>query len=143
MEEGSNIDGDESGGTSPSRQGADTGIMSPRNLFSMAAEIGIASGEKGSGIRVSSAGVKIGAKGGTEGGHRAARRVPGAAQGGAAPGTLLAPWWWPRFPYLVLPEASWTLIFYIIFPGFIGHFNYWKNLKYKKQQKTGTGNWVH
>ena len=67
MEKGSNDDGDESGGTSPSRKGAGTGIMSPRNLFSMAAEIGIASGEKGSGIRVSSAGVKIGAKGGTGG----------------------------------------------------------------------------
>ena len=67
MEEGSNVDGDESGGTSPSRQGADTGIRSPQNLFSMAAEIGIASGEKGSQIRVSSAGVKIGAKGGHRG----------------------------------------------------------------------------
>src|SRR3954469_15621581 len=76
MEEGSNVDGDESGGTSPSRQGAGTGILSPRNLFSMAAEIGIASGEKRSGNRVSSAGVKIGAKGGTEGGQRSARRVP-------------------------------------------------------------------
>ena len=95
MEEGSNGDGDESGGTSPPRQGAGTGILSPRNLFLMAAEIGISSGEKGSGIRVSSAGVKIGAKGGTEGGHRAARRVPGAAQGGAAPGTLLESLWWP------------------------------------------------
>ena len=79
MEKGSNGDGDESGGTSLSRQGADTGILSPRNLFSMAAEIGIASGEKGSGIRVSSAGVKIGAKGGTERGHRAVRRAGGAA----------------------------------------------------------------
>ena len=78
MEEGSNGDGDESEGTSPSRQGASTGILSPRNLMVMAAEIGISSGEKGSGIRVSSAGLKIGAKGGTEGGHRAARRVPGA-----------------------------------------------------------------
>src|SRR3954469_15719985 len=66
MEKGSNVDGDESGGTSPSRQGAGTGILSPRNLFSMAAEIGIAFGEKGSVIRVSYTGVKIGAKGGTE-----------------------------------------------------------------------------
>ena len=53
MEKGSNGDGDESGGTSPSRQGADTGILVPRSLLVMAAEIGIASGEKGSGIRVS------------------------------------------------------------------------------------------
>src|SRR4051812_18711131 len=63
MEGGSNVDGDESGGTSPSRQGAGTGILSPRNLMAMAAKIGIASGEKGSGIRVSFAGVKIGPKG--------------------------------------------------------------------------------
>ena len=79
MEKGSNSDGDESRGTSPSRQGAGTGIMSPRNLFSMAAEIAIASGEKGFGIRVSSTGVKIGAKGGTERGHRAVRRAGGVA----------------------------------------------------------------
>ena len=79
MEEGSNNDGDESGGTSPSRQGAGTGILSPRNLFSMAAEIRIASEEKGSGIRVSSAGVKIGAKGGHRGTHQSARRAGGAA----------------------------------------------------------------
>src|SRR4051812_15750936 len=52
MEGGSNVDGDESGGTSPSWQGAGTGILVPRSLLAMAAEIGIASGEKGSGIRV-------------------------------------------------------------------------------------------
>ena len=52
MEGGSNVDGDESGGTSPSRQDAGTGILVPQNLVAMAAEIGIASGEKGSGIRV-------------------------------------------------------------------------------------------
>src|ERR1041385_668125 len=52
MEGGSNVDGDESGGTSTSRQGVGTGIMVPRSLLAMAAEIGIASGEKGSGIRV-------------------------------------------------------------------------------------------
>ena len=50
MEEGSNVDGDESGGTSPSRQGDDIGIMSPQNLMEMAAKIGIASREKFSGI---------------------------------------------------------------------------------------------
>src|SRR3954470_17978273 len=44
MEEGSNSDGDESGGTSPSRQAAGIGILVPRNLMAMAAEIGIASG---------------------------------------------------------------------------------------------------
>ena len=70
MEKGSNVDGDESGGTSPSRQGAGTRILSPRNLMAMAVEIGIASGEKGSGIRDSSAGVKIGVKGGHREGPR-------------------------------------------------------------------------
>src|ERR1044072_6554668 len=78
MEKGSNVDGDESGGTSPSRRGAGTGILSPRNLFSMAVEIGIASGEKRPAIRVSSACVKIGARGGTERGHTAVRRAGGA-----------------------------------------------------------------
>ena len=78
MEEGSNGDGAESGGISPSRQGAGTRILSPRNLMAMAGEIGIPSGEKGSGIRVSSTGLKIGPRG-APGGHRAARRVPGAA----------------------------------------------------------------
>src|SRR4051812_39621335 len=77
MVEGSNGDGDESGGTSPSRQGAGTGILVLRNLMAMAAEIGIASWKKGSGIRVPSAGVKIGVKGGTERGHQSARRAPG------------------------------------------------------------------
>ena len=68
MEGGSNVDGYESGGTSPSRQGAGTGILVPRNLLAMAAKIGIASREKGSWIRVSSMGVKIGPKEGSMGG---------------------------------------------------------------------------
>src|SRR3954470_10560880 len=84
MEEGSNVGGDESGSTSPSRQGASTGILSPRNLFSMATEIGIASGEKGSGIRVSSTGVKIGAKG-----------APRGATGQSG-GQVARPWAGPR-----------------------------------------------
>ena len=102
MEEGSNGDGDESGGTTPSQQGADTGIMSPRNLFSMAAEIGIASGEKGSGIRVSSAGVKIGAKGGTERGHRAVRGQVARPRAGPRQ----APSWLPGGGP---PAVSWLL----------------------------------
>ena len=68
MEGGSNVDGDESGGTSPSRQGAGTGILVPRSLLAMAAEIGIASGKRSCGIRVSTPGVKIGPKGGSRGG---------------------------------------------------------------------------
>ena len=34
-------------------------------------------------------------RGGVEGTHEAARRVPGTAQGGAAPPALLAVWLWP------------------------------------------------
>src|SRR3954465_1315127 len=79
MEGGSNVDGDESGGTSPSRQGAGTGILSPRNLMAMAAEIGISSGEKGSGIRVFATRVKIRAKGGHQGRSQLPRRPPDAA----------------------------------------------------------------
>src|ERR1044071_115014 len=91
MEGGSNDDGDESGGTSPSRQGADTGILSPRNLMAMAAEIGIAFGEKGSGIRVSSAGVKIGPKGGTRG----ATGQPGGCPARPRVGPCQGPFWSP------------------------------------------------
>src|SRR4051812_5237031 len=54
-------------------------VPPPPNCFSLEGEIGIASGEKRSGIRVSSAGVKIGAKGGTGGTHQSARRAGGAA----------------------------------------------------------------
>ena len=100
MEGGSNVDGDESGGTSPSRKGAGTGILVPRNLLAMAAEIGIASGEKGSEIRVSSTGVKYMPKGVTrsgEGGPGALPRRPGVGPPGlaawAAPGSPLAPLW--------------------------------------------------
>jgi len=91
MEGGSNVDGDESGGTSPSRQGAGTGILSPRNLMAMAAEIGISSREKGSGIRVSSAGVKIGPKGGTRG----ATRQPGGCPARPRVGPRQGPFWSP------------------------------------------------
>src|SRR3954464_9106497 len=118
MEEGSNVDGDESGGTSPSRRGASTGILSPPNLMAMAAEIRIASGEKGSGIRVSSAGVKIGPKGapgGPQGSQEGARRGLGWGRARDPSGV----------PVVALPsflgdsaEASRTLIFYIIFPEF-------------------------
>ena len=61
-------------------------------------------------------------EGGVEGTHRAARRVPGAAQGGAAPPALLAVWWWPPFHLLVIPEGSLMLIFNIIFLKFSDHF---------------------
>src|SRR4051812_2947617 len=93
MEGGSNVDGDESGGTSPSRQGAGTGILVPRSLMAMAAEIGIASGEKGSGIRVSSTDVKYMPKGVTRGGQ-GAQAPPRRGQGGGAgrpPGAPVGP----------------------------------------------------
>ena len=80
---------------------------------------------------------------GVEGTHRAARRAPGAAQVGAAPRTLLAPWWWPRYSPLVFLESSEVLIFYIFFMEFYGHFNQPENLKNKNNRKPGTGNWVH
>ena len=79
MEGGSNVDGDESGGTSPSRQGAGTGILVPRSLMAMAAEIGIASGEKGSGIRVSATRCTYMLKGGIRGGQGGPGAPPGAA----------------------------------------------------------------
>ena len=62
--------------------------------------------KKGSVLGVSTPRGKYRRRGGVEGTHLAARRVPGVAQGGAAPGALLAFWWWPPFPSLVTPEAS-------------------------------------
>ena len=82
-------------------------------------------------------------KGGVEGTHEAARRVPGAAQGGAAPPALLVVWWWPPFPLLVILEGSLTLIFNIIFPEFFWALLMAGKPEIQKQQKTGTGNWVH
>ena len=112
MEGGSNVDGDESGGTSPSRQDAGTGILVPRNLVAMAAEIGIASGEKGSGIEgFGTRGVYM-PKGVTrsgEGGPCALPRRPGVGQ-------------LPFGPALVFLEAPGTLIFPVFFPEFLGHF---------------------
>src|SRR3954465_6216616 len=109
MEGGSNVDGDESGGTSPSRQGAGTGILVPRSLMAMAAEIGIASGEKGSGIRVSATRYKYRPKGGIGGGLGGASAPPARPGGGRAtraPGALVAPL---RLSFGFL-EASGTLI---------------------------------
>ena len=116
MEGGSNIDGDESRGTSPSRQGAGTGILVPRSLMAMAAEIGIAYGEKGSGIRVSSTGVKYMPKGvarGAKGGPGGLARRPGVGSPGQGAWSPCG----PLRPYFGRMEASGTLIFYIIFLG--------------------------
>ena len=94
MEGGSNVDGDESGGTSPSRQDAGTGILVPRNLVAMAAEIEIASGEKGSGIEGFGTRVKYMPKGGISGdlgGPGALPARPGGGRATRAPGALVAP----------------------------------------------------
>ena len=116
MEGGSNVDGDESGGTSPSRQDAGTGILVYRNLVAMAAEIGIASGEKGSGISVfATRGIYMrrGATRGGEGGPGALPRRPGVGPPGlaawAAPGSPLAP--------LLARGSFWSADFLYIFPG--------------------------
>src|SRR4051812_6986995 len=71
-------------------------------------------------LGVSSAGAKYRPKGAPRG----ATWQPGGQvvrPRGGAPGTLLGPWWVHSLPSLVTPEASGTRIFYIIFPGFIGH----------------------
>ena len=91
MEGGSNVDGDESGGTSPSRQDAGTGILVPRNLVAMAAEIGIASGEKGSGIRVFSTDLKYMPKGVTRGVLGGPGAPPPARPRGGPPGAPVGP----------------------------------------------------
>ena len=100
MAGGSNVDGDESGGTSPSPQGAGAGILVPRNLVAMVAEIGIASGEKGSVIRVSTTGEIYMRRGVTRGGEGApgaplARPEVGPRRvaAWATPGSPLAPLW--------------------------------------------------
>ena len=104
MEGGSNVDGDESGGTSPSRQGAGTGIMVPRSLMGMAAEIGIASGEKGSGIRVSATGVKYRPKGGISGGLGGPGAPPARPGGGPRGQAAWSPCGSP--PALLWPHGS-------------------------------------
>ena len=77
-----------------------TGILVPRNLVAMAAEIGIASGEKGSGIRVFATGDKYMRRGGHQkrrGGPRRPPRRPGVGPrqvaAWATPGSPLAPLW--------------------------------------------------
>ena len=49
-------------------------------------------------------------------------RLPWHGLGWAAPGTLLESLWWTPFPPLVFPEASVSLIFYLIFLDFLEHF---------------------
>src|SRR4051812_37402440 len=121
MKGGSNVDGDESGGTSPSRQGAGTGILVPRSLMAMAAEIGIAYGEKGSGIRVSATGVKYMPKGGISGGLGGPGAPPARPGGGPRGQAAWSPGGPP--PALLWPHGSfWNADFYIFFPEFFWQF---------------------
>src|ERR1041384_2644548 len=135
MEKGSNVDGDESGGTSPSRQGADIGILSPRNLFLMAAEIGIASGEKGSGIRVSSAGVKNrgqrGHREGPRGSQKGRWRGLGLGHARHPPGCLVV-----ALPCFLGYSGSFRdADFLYNFSGIFGALLMAENLKYKNSRK--------
>ena len=117
MEGGSNVDGDESGGTSPSRQGAGAGILVPRSLMAMAAEIGIASG-----VRVSSTRFKYmpkGGIGGALGGPGALLARPRGGGAHRAPGAPVGP---PRL-HFGRTVAPGTLIFYIIFLDFSWQFS--------------------
>src|SRR3954466_9660591 len=92
MEGGSNVDGDEFGGTSPSRQGAGTGILVPRSLLAMAAEIGIASGKSTSILWVSTTGDKYrrrGCRGAPPGSQEASWRGLGWGRARDPPGLLV------------------------------------------------------
>ena len=142
MEGGSNVDGDESGGTSPSRQGAGTGILVPRSLMAMAAEIGIASGEKGSGIRVSATRCKYMPKGGIRGGQGCPGAPPARPGGGPRGQAAWSPCGSP--PALLWPHGSfWNADFLYNFSGiFLAVLDMGKP-EIQKQQKTKTGTGVH
>ena len=74
---GGGVDGDGSGGTSPSRQGAGTEISVPRNLFWMAAELGVVFCKILRGLGFSPWGkfmVQRAASGGARGSHTTPRR---------------------------------------------------------------------
>ena len=142
MEGGSNVDGDESGGTSPSRQGASAGILVPRSLMAMAAEIGIASGEKGSGIEGFGTRGKYMPKGVTRGGEGGPGAPPGAARGGAAWAGRVGCPWLPLAP-LLARGSFWSADFLYIFPGIFLAIYVMGKPEIQKQQKTETGTGVH
>src|SRR4051812_2343723 len=72
-------------------------------------------------LGVSFAGTKYRPKGAPRGATGHPGGCPARPTGGGA-GTLVESWWWPSLPSLMFPEASGTLIFYIIFPEFLEHF---------------------
>ena len=141
MEGGSNVDGDESGGTSPSRQGAGAGILVPRSLMAMAAEIGIASGEKGSGIRVSATRCKYMPKGGISGGLGGPGAPPARPGGPRHQGA-----WSPGGPppaVLWLLGSFWNADFLYNFSGIFLVVLVMGKPEIEKQPKTETGTGVH
>ena len=92
------------GGGSASRQGAGAAYPGIPDLETAVAAVKEKNGNSRSILGVSSAGTKYRPKG-TEGGHRAARRVPGAPQGGRArdpSGGLVGPlpslWFFGKLP---------------------------------------------
>src|SRR3954465_14967262 len=68
-------------------------------------------GKRTSILGVSSARAKYRRRGAPRGVHQGSRRVPGVPPPRVAPPGHLEPWWVPSIPLLVIPEASWTLIF--------------------------------
>src|SRR3954464_3125418 len=142
MEGGSNVDGDESGGTSPSRQGAGTGILVPRSLMAMATEIGIASGEKGSRLEGFGTCVKYRPRGegrGNLGGPGAPPARPGGGprhQGAWGPGG-------PPPALLRGPGRFRNADFLYIFSGIFLAVFVMEKTEIQKQQKTETGTRVH
>ena len=142
MEGGSNVDGDESGGTSPSRQGADTGILIPRSLMAMAAEIGIASGEKGSRLEGFGTSVKYRPKGDVRG-HLGGPGAPPAGPGG---GPHHQGAWGPGGPPPALlrgPGRFRNADFLYNFSGIFLAVFVMEKPEIQKQQKTETGTGVH
>src|ERR1041385_3496425 len=115
--------GEETPGGRPSlRQGAGKRSAGAPDLRSAAAAEQRRDREKGfcpRGFRVTE---NIEAKGGSQRWTRGPRRPPGAAPGGGAPGVRPGPPWLPSGPTRALREASFTLIFYLIFPEFMSTF---------------------
>ena len=93
-EDGGGVDGDGSGGNSPSRQGAGTEISVPRNLSLMAAELRNFSWMEADSFRVFASGAiyrRKGEVGGHPGGPHHVVARPGGARAATWCGCLLGP----------------------------------------------------
>src|SRR4051812_15419755 len=100
----------------------------------MAAEIRNAFGKSTSILGISSAGAKYRPKEGARGApgsQDAPRHGPTPRHATRAPRALVG----PLLPYLGYFGRFFCADFYIIFSGFIGHFKYRENLKYKNSRK--------